>query len=105
MNTTDLTTYNTYTQDQLAAMQRVYFAGKANKWQSEKYEFICSQLLIELRQFHAGAKPAAACYLHAAIGACLQEQRNAAKREQAQMRAAAQMATTQLKAWKWEGLK
>jgi len=101
----ELTTYNTYTQDQLAAMQRVYYGGKANKWQAEKYELICSLLLDELRRFHAEAKPASACYLHAAIGACLFNQRQAEKREQEQMRAAAQMAHTQLKAWEWEGLK
>jgi hypothetical protein len=102
---TALTTYNTYAQDQLAAMQNVYYSGKANKWQSEKYEMICSLLLVELRQFHAEAKPASACYLHAAIGACVYNEQRKAKREQEAMRAAAQNATTQLKAWKWEGLK
>lgn len=102
---TDLTHYGRFTQDQLAAMQKVYYSGKANTWQTAKYEFVCDQLLIELRQFHAEAKPASACYLHAAISACLQAQRDEAKREQAQMRAAAQNATTQLKAWRWEGLK
>lgn len=102
---TDLAIYTLYTQDQLAAMQRIYYAGKATPWQSEKYELVCSLLLSELRQFHAEAKPASACYLHAAIGACLREQRDQAKREQERMRAAAQSARTQLKAWEWEGLK
>jgi hypothetical protein len=101
----ELTTYNTYKSDQLAAMQKVYYAGKANKWQSEKYELVCSLLLAELRQFNPEAKPASACYLHAAIGACLYNKRQEEKKALDSMRAAAQLATTQLKAWKWEGLK
>jgi hypothetical protein len=101
----ELITYNKYTQDQLAAMQKVYYSGKANKWQSEKYELICSLLLDELITLNPAAKPASACYMHAAIGACLQVKRDEGKREQAQMRAAAQSAHTQLKAWEWKGLK
>jgi hypothetical protein len=98
--------YETYTDEQLAAMQKVFYSGKANKWQAEKFQLIHAGLLAELRQFNPSARDGSSlCYMRAAIGSCLYDRRQEEKAEAARMRAAAQSAHTQLKAWEWEGLK
>lgn len=88
--------YQKYSDEQLAAMGKVYYAGKANDFQKHKYEFICSCLLDELRQLNPKAREANALYLQLAIGAALRERNDQEKKELARMRANAQNAHNNL---------
>jgi len=100
MKHTNLDTYNRYNDTQLTAMGEVYYSGKANTYQTAKYELVCDLLYSELLQLNPKAKRGAAVYMWHAIGAAL---RNANANEKVildQMRANMQTATNQLANWK-----
>lgn len=93
----ELTTYKTYSQDQLSAMGKVVYAGKANAWQLSKYNLVRSLLLEELRSLNPDAKDTgSAAYIHGAIWAALREQHDQEKEVAARMRANAQNAHNNL---------
>jgi len=88
--------YQKYSDEQLTAMGKVYYSGKANDFQKQKYEFIQDGLLEELRQLNPKAGKATAVYLQLAIGAALRERHDQEKKELARMRANAQNAHNNL---------
>jgi hypothetical protein len=49
MNTNDLSTFRRYETNQLAAMGRIYYGGKANPYQTQKYELVRDSLFAELK--------------------------------------------------------
>jgi hypothetical protein len=93
--------YEKYTEAQLAGMVKVYYSGRANDWQKEKYEFIRSSLLAELHEIVPTARDTGtALYIWLAIKAAIQWNARQEKINQAQAIANAQTAHTQLKNWR-----
>jgi hypothetical protein len=88
--------YKTYTDDQLTAMGKVFYSHKANTFQTNKYNHICSLLLADLQQLNPKARPATALYLQLAIGAALRDRNEQEKKELTRMRANAQNAHNNL---------
>lgn len=104
MTASNLPFFFKHTYDQLVAMGKIYYSGKANPYQTRKYEYIRDGLYAELKsvwpETPARFAENAAAYLHAAIDHILWEQRRAEKRIQAGMRANMQTAHDQLLNWK-----
>lgn len=100
----DLPTFHKYTYDQLVAMGKVYYSGKANPFQVGRYEQIQAGLFAELRSIWPEVPDRfsknTATYLYAAIDRVLWEQKQEEKRILDGMAANAHTAHEQLKHWK-----
>ena len=89
--------HNKYTDDQLAAMGRIYYSKKVNGAQKYKYDFIRSELLKELRELNPSALDSGtALYIQHAISACKLNAQFEDRRLSEQARANMQSAHNQL---------
>ena len=83
--------------DQLAAMGKIYYSGKANAFQKSKYEHIRAELLRELRELVPTARDdGTALYLFLAVRSARQEREKDEKKALEQARANMQSAHNQL---------
>jgi hypothetical protein len=93
--------YETYTAEQLINMGKVYYSGKANKFQAEKYEAIRAGLLAELRAINPAAQDSGSAeYIRGAIESAIREKNKHEKQLNDQARANMQTAHNQLKNYK-----
>ena len=88
--------YKKYTHKQLVAMQNVYYAGRANAWQAQKFEFICECLYNELLELNPRAKKKAPAYMQSAIECILSNRQEKEQEINDRMRANAHTAHQQL---------